>query len=164
MGRIDVGKLRGKYYNNDRDSYYDANSSLSDVKTTMSVSDFDACCNTGGMDEYNDSEEILLEYIKSQPFAGYNDILDEDSESMSRSEMTEYLLQTYIKFQDEMSVSFILLTFCDYFNINYQKIIKDLPNLVQLKLYKELSVYMHDEDLLNTIFSIDIDLSTPSLF
>lgn len=163
MGRIDVGKLRGRYYNNDKDNYYETSTSLSDVKSTVSVSDCDAYYNMDGYDAYNDSEELVVKYIKSQPFSDYNNILDEDSQSMSKIEMAEYFLQTYIEFQDELSVSFILLTFCDYFSIGYQKIIKDLPNAIQLKLYDELSKYTKNPEL-NDIFSFDIDYSTPKLF
>jgi hypothetical protein len=163
MGRIDVGKLKGKYYNNDKDNYYETSTTLSDIKTSVSATDCDSWYNVDGYDAYNDSEEIVVNYIKSQPFSDYNNMLDENGQSMSKVEMLEYFLKTYIEFQDEMSVSFVLLTFCDYFNINYLKIIKDLPNAIQLKLYHELSKYTRNPEL-GTIFSFDIDFTTPRLF
>lgn len=164
MSRIDVGKLKGKYYNNDKDNYYETSTTLSGAKMVMSVTDCDTYYNTGYDTGYSDSEEIIVNYIKNQPFAEYNNLLNKDSQLMTKIEMNEYMLQTYMEFQKEMSVSFVLLTFCDYFNINYLRLIKDLPNAIQLKLYYELLKYTNKKDMLDGVFSFDIDPTTPKLF
>lgn len=163
MGKIDVNKLKGKYYNNDKDSYYDSTMSLGDVKTNISVTDTEPSYSDNG-ELYDDLEAVLVDYIRKQPFAEYNNILDDNSQTMTKSEMTDYLLQTYVVFKSEMSLCFVLLTFCDYFNIEYIKLIKELPNSIQTQLYEELLNHTSRKDRLNEVFNFEIDVNTPKLF
>lgn len=159
---IDVKKLKGKYYDNSKEDYYDGSSTLVDAKGDMSISMDDDNFAYGGNSDGVD--EMIIDYIQKQPFRDYNNMLDKDTELMSKIEMSDYFLQTYLEFYKEVSTCAILVVFCDYFNFDYINIIRELPNFIQMNIYNELSKIEKNRELLNDAFSFNIDVNTPKLF
>lgn len=148
--RIDVGKLRGAYYNNDKDMYGDM-SSLSSIKQSM-ASDFDSLCENTTEIAFNDTEDMIVDYIKSMPVANYNDLSNKNSKQLADLEAYVNLVNVVAMFVDITSLSTIILIYCDYFNLKYEKVINELPNGLKIKLYEELKKHTRNTDILDSLF------------
>ncbi len=158
--RIDVGKLRGIYYNNDRDSYND-NASLANLKQSLSTDNDSLCVNTTEI-AFNDTEDMIVEYIKALPVADYNDISNKNSKILADLEAYVNLVNVIAVFVDITSLSTIILIYCDYFNLKYEKVIAELPNGLKLKLYDELRMHTRNAEILDSLFGFNSkNLSKP---
>lgn len=151
--RIDVGKLRGAYYNNSKESYSD-NMSLSNMKQSLSLEN-DALLVSGPDATFNDVETMIVEHIKSMPVADYNDIANKDSKYLADIEAYTNLINVIAMFNDIASLSTIILIYCDYFNLKYHKVIMELPNGLKLKLYNELRIHTHNPAILEGLFGFE---------
>ena len=160
--RIDVGKLRGVYYSNDRDSYVD-NASLSSMKIAIST-DNESLSVQGPDETFNDVEEEIVEYIKDMPVAGYNDISDKSSKILADLEAYTNLVNVIACFSKIASLSTIILIYCDYFNLKYDKVITELPNGLKVKLYNELKSHTRNHDILDSLFGFEGGLGGNKLF
>lgn len=151
--RIDVNKLRGIYYNNDKDTFAEADS-ISSMKRVM-ADDMDvfAVNDYGGM--VDEIEESVVNYIKTMDIRDCNDIFNVDSRKLGIAEIPMNLLKIYVIFKNITSLSNILLIYCDYFNLKYDMVIKDLPNGAKVKLYEELSKYTTNKAMLNNLLVCD---------
>lgn len=160
--RIDVGKLRGAYYNNSKESYLD-NTSLSNMKQNLSLEN-DALLVSGPDASFNDVETMIVEHIKSMPVADYNDLADKNSKTLADIEAYTNLINIIAIFNDIASLSTIILIYCDYFNLKYNKVIMELPNGLKLRLYNELRVHTHNPSILEGLFGFDNSSNVKRLF
>lgn len=151
--RIDVNKLRGIYYNNDKDSYAEADS-ISSMKRAM-AEDADAFAVNGYGGVVDEIEDGVVKYIKTMYIRECNDIFNADSRKLGIADIPMNLLKIYGVFKNVTSLSNILLIYCDYFNLKYEVVIKDLPNGAKVKLYEELSRYTTNKSLLNDLLVCD---------
>lgn len=151
--RIDVGKLRGVYYSNDRDSYVD-NASLSNMKLAIST-DNDSLSVQGPDETFNDVEDEIVAYIKSMPVADYNDISNKSSKILADLEAYTNLVSVVACFNTMTSLSTIILIYCDYFNLKYEKVISELPNGLKVKLYNELKSHTRNHSILDNLFGFE---------
>jgi len=160
--RIDVGKLRGTYYNNDRDNFtYDV--SYADMQRSLST-DFESLQDNGVDIDFDDIENKIVAFIQSMPIRNYNDILNVNTSILDDIEIHTNLIKVYSEFHDITSFSTIFLIYCDYFSLKYDKVIKDLPNGAKIKLYCELRKFTRNGDNLNNLFGFTIDNNTKKLF
>jgi len=160
--RIDVGKLRGAYYNNSKDSYSDS-TSLSNMKQSLSLEN-DALLVNGPDASFNDVETMIVEHIKTMPVADYNDISNKDSKTLADIEAYTNLINVIAMFNDIASLSTIILIYCDYFNLKYHKVIMELPNGLKLKLYDELKMHTRDHSILESLFGFESGSHVKRLF
>lgn len=160
--RIDVGKLRGTYYNNDKDNY--ANE-VSYVEMQKSLStDFESLQDNIIDSDFDDIEDRIVAYIQKMPICNYNDIMNVNSSVLDDIEIHTNLIKVYSDFHNLTSFSTIFLIYCDYFNLKYDKVIKDLPNGAKIKLYMELKRFTRNTDNLANLFGFVIDDNTKKLF
>lgn len=159
--RIDVEKLKGVYYNNADISCYI--SSLSDIKQTLAT-DTDMLCDNNTETSFNDVEDMIVEYIKNLPVSEYNNILDKNSKIMTVLEAYANLLLVISKFSQITTLSTIILIFCDYFSLEYENIICELPNGLKIKLYYELKAHIHKTDILDNLCGINKNDASKPLF
>lgn len=151
--RIDVNKLRGIYYNNDKDSFAESDS-ISSMKRVMAEDmDVFAVSDYGGV--VDEIEESVVNYIKTMDIRDCNDIFNVDSRKLGIADIPMNLLKIYVVFKNITTLSNILLIYCDYFNLKYDSVIKDLPNGAKVKLYEELSKYTTNKALLNNLLVCD---------
>ena len=110
--RIDVNKLRGIYYNNDKDTFAEADS-ISSMKRVM-ADDMDvfAVNDYGGV--VDEIEESVVNYIKTMDIRDCNDIFNMDSRKLGIAEIPMNLLKIYVIFKNITSLSNILLIFNDH--------------------------------------------------
>lgn len=160
--RIEVVKLRGAYYNNDKDTYGDV-SSLSSMKQTL-LTDNDSLCENTTEIAFNDTEDMIVEYIKSMYVADYNDISNKNSKVLADLEAYVNLVKVIAMFIDITSLSTIILIYCDYFNLKYEKVINELPNGLRLKLYDELRIHTRNVKALDSIFGFNQSNMSKPLF
>ena len=160
--RIDVGKLRGVYYSNDKDSYVDS-SSLSDMKRALSA-DADSLSVDGPDETYDDIEDEIVCYIKAMPVAEYNDISNKNTKMLADLEIYTNLVSVIAGFSSVASLSMIILIYCDYFNLKYEKIINELPNGLKIKLYEELRKHTRNRDILDELFGFENTVHVKKLF
>ena len=160
--RIDVGKLRGTYYNNDKDTYGDV-LSLSSMKQSLST-DNDCLCENTTEIAFNDIEDMIVEYIKSMPVADYNDISNKNSKVLADLEAYVNLVNVIAMFVDITSLSTIILIYCDYFNLKYEKVINELLNCLKLKLYDELRIHTRNVKVLDSLFGFNQSNMSKPLF
>ncbi len=160
--RIDVGKLRGTYYNNDKDNYtYDV--SYAEMQKSLST-DFESLQDNVVDLDFDDIEDRIVAYIQKMPIHNYNDILNVDSNILDDIEIHTNLIKVYSDFHTITSFSTIFLIYCDYFNLKYDKVIKDLPNGAKIKLYTELKKFTRNTNNLVNLFGFIIDENTKKLF
>lgn len=160
--RIDVGKLRGAYYNNDKDSYGDS-ASLSSFKQSLST-DNDCLCENTTEIAFNDTEDMIVEYIKALPVAEYNDIANKNSKVLADLEAYVNLVNVIAAFVDIASLSTIILIYCDYFNLKYEKVIGELPNGLKMRLYGELRTHTRNVNMLDALFGFNHNSQSKPLF
>lgn len=160
--RIDVGKLRGAYYNNDKEPFSDV-SSLSSMKQTMAT-DNDAIGVNSTEIAFNDTEDMIVDYIKSMPVAEYNDISIKNGKVLADIEAYVNLVNVIAVFVNITSLSTIILIYCDYFNLKYEKVISELPNGLKLKLYDELRSHTRNTEMLDMLFGFNNKNITKPLF
>lgn len=160
--RIDVGKLRGVYHSNDKDSYID-NSSLSNMKRSLST-DNDSLFVSGPDETFNDVEDEIVAFIKTMPVADYNDISNKNSKILADLEAYTNLVNVITCFNKITSLSTIILIYCDYFNLKYKKVIMELPNALKMKLYNELKTHTRNYETLDTLFGFENGIHIKRLF
>lgn len=160
--RIDVDKLRGTYYNNGKDTYGDM-SSLAGMKQSLLTDNDNLCENTTEI-AFNDTEDMIVEYIKSMPVADYNDISNKNSKILADLEAYVNLVNVIAMFIDIASLSTIILIYCDYFNLKYEKVINELPNGLKLKLYNELRIHTRNVEVLDSLFGFNPSNMSKPLF
>lgn len=160
--RIDVGKLRGSYYNNERENYV-SEVSYADVQKSLAT-DYDSLQdNMDGID-FDDIENRIVKYIQTMPICNYNDILNSDTGVLDDIEIHTNLIKVYAEFHTMTSFSTVFLIYCDYFNLKYNKVIKDLPNGAKIQLYGELRNFTRNTENLDTLFGFTIDEKANKLF
>lgn len=159
--RIDVGKLRGIYYNNDKDVCRDT-SSLMCVKHC--IADDAAFAVNAIENDFNDIEVMIVDYIKAMPVADYNDLSNKNSKILADIETYTNLINIIAIFADIASLSTIILIYCDYFSLKYERVISELPNGLKIKLYDELKMHTRNKEILNKLFGFNSNNVLKPLF
>lgn len=160
--RINVGKLRGSYYNNDRDNYVN-DVSYTDVQKSLAT-DYESLQDNMDDVDFDDIEASIVRFIQTMPIRNYNDILDKDAGVLDDIEVHTNLIKVYVEFHTLTSFATVFLIYCDYFNLKYEKVIKELPNGAKIQLYGELKHFTRNTENLNNLFGFTIDENANKLF
>lgn len=155
--RVDIGKLKSKYYDGDAD--YTTDFELTDVQRNLSIA-----LNEEALleieDNYSEIEIEITEYIRGTQYGKCNNATDKNSIKVSVNELAGFFIKLYEKYSKECSLSLLIIIFGDYFGIDYLNLIRELPNFMQETLYHDTYSCVKDKTLLNEFFANDVDMTT----
>lgn len=146
MPRINVDNIRGRYYNNTEN--IDNTDRICEMKQGL-ASDLHIFASTEEDSYfYSSVEENVIRYIKTLPIKDCNNLLDRRTRKIAVSEIPENILKIYSQFKASITLTLIINIYCDYFSMEYDLVIKQLPNNMKLKLYDELSTHTVNKEYL----------------
>lgn len=156
--RIDVTKLKSKYYDGDAD--YTTDFELTDVqKDLTNALNEEALAQIEG-DKFTEVENAITAHIASSSYGKHNNIADDTEKKNTASEFVTPFMILYKKFKDDCPLSLMILIFADYFGLDYLSLIRELPNALQQTLYDNVYSCIQDKSLLNKFFQNDVDIET----
>jgi hypothetical protein len=156
--RLDTTKLKSKYFDGTAD--YVTDFTRSEVQKGLSATLNEEALAEVENNGYDEAEDAITNYIASTHYANYNDITNKESAKISASELVSFFIKIYEKFSNECPLALIVIVFCDYFSIEYLRLIRELPNFIQETLYKDVYHCVQDKSLLNEFFINDVDMET----
>ena len=156
--RIDVGKLKSKYFDGDAD--YTTDFTLTEVQKDLSAALNEEALAEVEDNKYTEVENEINAYIQSTRYADYNDLSNKESIRMSASELVSFFMKIYEKFSKECPLALLIIIFGDYFSLDYLTLIRELPNFLQETIYHDTYSCVQDKALLNQFFANDVDMTT----
>lgn len=157
--RLNVGKLKSKYYDGEAD--YTTDFTLSDVQKDLTATLNEEALAKVEDNRYEEVEAKINDFIRSTRYANYNDISKKGANKISASELVTFFMQIYNRFSSQCPLAFLIIVFGDYFALDYLTLIRSLPNYLQETLYHDTFSCTRDKSLLNQFFSNDVDMMTP---